>query len=182
MHLSLPKRQTHSRGALAAAGLALSFSSACLAPGSGGETGTDATGASNCGPSTAVVDYVVDGDTVELEGGERVRYLLIDTPESTNGSNDCYGEESAIFNRDLVEGVEVSLTYDTECRDQYGRLLAYVEVGGVEVNSRLVERGFACVLHIPPNGDERVLEFMNLLAIAQSESRGMWGACAAPCD
>jgi micrococcal nuclease len=156
---------------------------ACLdsAPADETSSGGESTG-SPCGPAVALVEYVVDGDTVELEGGERVRYLMVDTPESTNGADDCYGMEAAIYNRDLVEGREVTLSYDSECRDTFGRLLAYVEVDGVEVNTRLVEFGFACVLHIPPNGADRLQEFMNFQAIAQSESRGMWGACASPCE
>ena len=58
-----------------------------------------------------------------------------------------------------------------------GRLLAYVSVGGVEVNSLLVERGYACVLHIPPNGADRVVEFETLEAEAKAAGRGMWGSC-----
>jgi endonuclease YncB( thermonuclease family) len=52
---------------------------------------------------------------------------MIDTPEITQGKHDCYGEEARQYNEDLVLGQEVSLTYDQECEDPYGRLLAYVE-------------------------------------------------------
>jgi micrococcal nuclease len=136
-----------------------------------------------CGPSTAVVERVVDGDTVELDDGTRVRYLLVDTPESTNGKDDCYGTEATEFNRQLVEGKSVHLEYDVECEDQYGRLLAYVEVADREVNSLLVERGYACVLHIPPNGDDRVDQFEELEQIADAGGKGMWGACSdVTCD
>ena len=134
-------------------------------------------GGSECGPTTAVVARVVDGDTVELDSGERVRYLLVDTPESTGGRDDCFGTESTDFNRSLVEGKEVELSYDVECEDAFGRLLAYVTVNGREVNSLLVERGMACVLHIPPNGEERADEFATLEAVAEAGMVGMWGAC-----
>lgn len=135
-----------------------------------------------CGPDSGVVARVIDGDTVELESGERIRYLLVDTPESTT-SVECYGPEAKGFNGDLVEGAEVTLRYDTECTDRFDRLLAYVSVAGREVNSILVERGFGCVLHIPPNGADRVEEFRSLQEVARAEGRGLWGACPEnPCN
>ena len=130
-----------------------------------------------CGPSEAVVARAIDGDTVELESGERVRYLLIDTPESTNGANDCYGHEAAQFNAQLVEGKTVQLEYDEVCTDKYDRLLAYIELDGRSINELLVERGYACVLHIPPNGDDRAADYEALEAAAKAGMVGMWGAC-----
>jgi len=132
-----------------------------------------------CGPGSARVARVIDGDTIELAdaAGTKVRYLLVDTPESTGGADDCWGEESKEYNRSLVEGQAVSLAYDVECTDRFDRLLAYVSVGGREINSLLVERGHACVLFIPPNGEDRKGEFEALEATAKAEGRGMWGAC-----
>ena len=125
---------------------------------------------------------MVDGDTIELESGEKIRYLMIDTPESTT-EIECYGEEAKEFNASLVEGKEVQLEYDVECEDRFGRTLAYVTVDDREVNSLLVERGFACMLYIPPNGEDRVSEFESLEAVAESENRGLWGACEVnPCN
>jgi|SRR5690606_6917318 len=134
------------------------------------------------GPDTAVVVRAVDGDTVDLDTGDRVRYLMVDTPESTT-EVECYGPEAAAFNADLVEGVEVELRYDEELTDSYGRLLAYVSVEGREINALLVERGFACVLYIPPNGAGRRDEFESLEATARAQARGLWGACPEiPCN
>lgn len=159
--------------------------SACVLepPSAEGEATGDAstTTGNPCGPTEAVVDFVVDGDTIQLTTGERVRYLLVDTPE-TSPPAECFGPEAATFNEQLVEGKSVTLAYDAQCFDNFDRLLAYVSVEGIEVNSRLVERGYACVLHIPPNGNARVAEFENLAAAAEANARGMWGACASPCD
>ena len=130
-----------------------------------------------CGPETAVVARVVDGDTVELDTGDRVRYLLVDTPESTGGAHDCFGANAAALNRELVLGKPVALTYDAECTDRYDRLLAYVTVGGRDVNRLLLERGYACLLHIPPNGDDRLADYTAAEAEARAGRRGMWGAC-----
>lgn len=134
-------------------------------------------GGSTCGPSEAVVARVIDGDTVELDSGERVRYLLVNAPETTNGHDDCFGQNAAQFNSDLVLGKTVQLTYDTRCTDVYGRLLAYVSVGGQEVNSLEVQRGYACVLYIPPDGDARHAEFEQYEAEAKAAGKGLWTAC-----
>ena len=134
-------------------------------------------GGSPCGPSEATVDRVIDGDTIVLASGEKVRYLLMDAPETTNGHMDCYGSNAAQFNSDLVLGKTVTLAYDVECTDMYGRLLAYVSVDGTEVNSLMVQRGYACVLHIPPDGDARYDEFKAYQADAKANNRGLWGAC-----
>lgn len=134
-----------------------------------------------CGPSKGVVARVVDGDTIELASGETIRYLMVDTPE-TFGELECYGEEAKQFNTDIVMGQEVTLKYDTECTDRFDRTLAYVSVGDREVNALLIERGFACVLYIPPNGAERKTELESLESIAKQQNRGLWGACASnPC-
>lgn len=134
-----------------------------------------------CGPSSGIVGRVLDGDTIELESGEKIRYLMIDTPEVGNNL-ECYGEEAKQLNTELVAGKEVNLIYDVECTDRFDRLLAYVSVGDREINSLLVERGYACVLHIPPNGTERKAEFDSLESLARQANRGLWGACATtPC-
>jgi micrococcal nuclease len=139
--------------------------------------GTDAPG-SSCGPSHGTVMRVIDGDTAVLATGEKIRYLLIDAPETTNGHTDCFGQNAAQFNSDLVLGKDVELTYDTECMDLYGRLLAYVTVGGQDVNALEVQRGYACVLYIPPDGEMRHAEFEQYEALAKAAGRGMWSACA----
>ena len=137
-----------------------------------------------CGPSTATVASVIDGDTIVLDTGEKVRYLMVDTPEITSGKNDCYGEEARAYNEELVLGQEVSLTYDVECTDRYGRLLAYVEAPDGEMNTLLLERGFACLLVLPPNGADRESEFASLELEARQSGEGLWTACdgAVACD
>lgn len=139
---------------------------------------------SPCGPTSGVVARVIDGDTIELESGEKIRYLLVDTPESTT-TTECFGPESATYNRELVEGKAVALAYGVECEDRFGRTLAYVtEAGsGREINTLLVERGYACVLFIPPSGADRADEFDLIEDRARAENRGLWGACEdIPCN
>ena len=129
-----------------------------------------------CGPSTATVTRVVDGDTIEIDTGERVRYLLVDTPETFDGP-ECYGPEATLANKALVAGRQVNLKYDVECTDTYDRLLAFVEVDGVDVSASLIENGFGCVLHIPPNGESRIEAYLSLEDDAQAKGAGLWGSC-----
>lgn len=160
-------------------GAAALLALAVPACGSGGDDG-----GSTCGPTAAIAQRVIDGDTIELDSGERIRYLLVDTPESVNGATDCYGHNAAQLNSDLVLGKPITLAYDDSgCTDRFGRLLAYVSVDGQEVNRILVERGYACVLYIPPAGTARHTEFEELELRARTEGRGMWSACpVVTCD
>jgi len=131
---------------------------------------------SACGPSEAVVMHVVDGDTIDLDSGDRVRYLMIDSPESTT-EQECWGAEAKQANAALVEGKTVRLRYDVECEDEYGRLLAYVELANQEINRVMVERGHACVLQIPPNGETVLDEYRDLEYAAELLGKGLWAAC-----
>lgn len=134
-----------------------------------------------CGPESGEVAQVTDGDTITLMGGEKIRYLLVDAPETTGGKEECYGLEASELNSALVLGRGVSLRYDPSgCTDRFQRKLAYVSVEGREVNRLLVERGFGCVLFVAPAGAERRVEFEELEKQARAERRGLWGACSPP--
>jgi micrococcal nuclease len=139
---------------------------------------------SPCGPRTGVVTSVIDGDTIELQSGVRIRYLLSDTPETTGGKRDCFGPEAVARNKGLVDSQTVTLTYDeARCQDTFGRTLAYVSVGLTEVNATLVREGLACALFVSPAGQARREEFETLESEAKTARAGMWGQCTmVPCD
>lgn len=138
---------------------------------------------STCGPTQATVDWVIDGDTIALVSGEHVRLILVDTTEITSDVEECWGQNAHQFTTDMIGGREIELEYDGECRDQYGRLLAYVSVDDVEVNRALLEQGQACLAYFPPNGDDRVFEYQQLETAARTDDLGMWGECdPVPCD
>ena len=110
------------------------------------------------------VARVVDGDTVLLADGERVRYLGIDAPELNNGPGksripEAGSREATQANARLVEGLPVRLLRDQTERDRYGRLLRYVFCGGVFVNARLILDGHARLYILPPD-----TRFADLLA------------------
>ena len=126
--------------------------------------------------SEAVVRRVVDGDTVQLVGGERVRYIGIDTPELHHPRKPVqhYAREAMEFNRRLVEGKKVRLEWDVERRDRYKRLLAYVFLeDGTFVNGELLRQGYAHLLTIPPNV-KYVDRFVRLQREARENGRGLW--------
>ena len=115
---------------------------------------------------------------------DTVRYIGIDTPETVKPGTpvQCGGPEAHAVNERLVGGRTVTLRFDAERRDVYGRLLAYVYLparpGGrpLFVNAELVRRGLARTLTIPPN-DSLAPLFARLAARAGVAGRGLWGRC-----
>lgn len=126
------------------------------------------------------VTRVVDGDTIELENGERVRYIGIDTPETVDPRKpvQCFGVEASKKNKELVEGKSVRLEKDVTDRDKYNRLLRYVWIGDTFINLELVKQGFAHSYSYPPD-----IKYQDQFRAAQKEARetkaGLWGACPA---
>ena len=130
---------------------------------------------------SATVIEVTDGDTIvaQLADGaiEDIRYIGINTPESTPDQPlECFGHEASDANEALVGGREVQLSFGPERRDDYGRLLAYVQVDRLSVNAELVKRGYARTLTIAPN-DARAPEFRALEAAAGRAGAGLWATC-----
>jgi micrococcal nuclease len=124
---------------------------------------------------------VVDGDTVDLTSGARVRLVQIDTPE-VYYSPECYGEQASAVTRRLVPpGTLVRLAPEprTDAVDQYGRLLRYVfrVRDGLNVNVELVREGAAA----PYFYDYRRGRYADLLVRLASRARarhlGLWGRC-----
>jgi len=137
-----------------------------------------------------LVKRAVDGDTLLLESGERVRLIGIDTPEmheskklyrdSERSKQDTktiqeMGRRAAEFTRNLVEGKPVRLEFDVDRYDKYKRLLAYVYLvsDGTFVNAKIIEEGYASVMTYPPNV-KHTDEFVKLYRQARENNRGLW--------
>ena len=123
------------------------------------------------------VARVVDGDTFVLEGGERVRLIGVDTPETVHPSKpvEYFGKEASAFTKSMIEGKRVRLVFDVRERDRYYRLLAYVYLeDGTFLNAELVKQGYANVSTFPPNVRHAEL-FRSLEREARENSRGLWG-------
>lgn len=129
----------------------------------------------------ATLARVVDGDTLELRDGSRVRLIGIDTPETVHPDfgDECYGDEaSRATERILRPGDRLRLVFDVERYDRYQRLLAYVYRAADDafVNARLVKRGYASVETVPPNV-AHADRFRRLAREAREAGRGLWSAC-----
>lgn len=122
---------------------------------------------------------VIDGDTIEIEGGERVRYIGIDTPETLDPRKpvQCFGAEASNKNKELVEGKMARLEKDIMDRDKYNRLLRYVWVDGVLINYELVKQGFAYSYSYPPDVKYQD-QFINAQQEAMKLKRGLWNSCS----
>lgn len=116
-----------------------------------------------------IVFKVIDGDTFEIETGEKVRFIGIDTPER----NEPYYEEAKLFLTSKIQGRKVTLQKDVSDKDQFGRLLRYVYSGGELINLELVESGYAKAVSYPP--DTRFNEIFNQAeSYAKSKGAGIW--------
>lgn len=125
------------------------------------------------------VARVIDGDTVELVNGDRLRYIGIDTPEEVDPRKpiQCFAKEAAAANQALVEGKSIISYKDTSLRDKYGRWLGFVYLNdGTFVNLELVQKGFAFSYPYKPD-ISRAREFEKAETEARFAGRGLWTAC-----
>lgn len=122
---------------------------------------------------------VVDGDTIVVdlnEKQEKVRFLLIDTPESVHrdaSKNTEFGKIASDFTKNLLENQKVSLEFDVAERDRYGRLLAYVYLDDEMINETLLKEGMAKVTVFQPNV-KYVDRFRELEKEARDNKIGIW--------
>ncbi len=142
-------------------------------------------------PGDVYVLRVIDGDTIVLNTGEKVRYIGVNTPEISDNKNkvECFAVDAYNANKSLVEGKIVRLEKDISNTDKYDRLLRYVYVadpsyvstpGGqikeLFVNDYLVKYGYAQVATYPPD-----VKFYKQLLNSQTEARssllGIWKTC-----
>ena len=140
------------------------------------ETCTDVTNATTRGgaePSASsqgsLVRRVIDGDTIVLANGSRVRYIGIDTPER----GEPFFDEATEYNRRLVEGARVQMVKDESDKDRFGRLLRYVLAGDILVNAELVREGLAEAKRYEPDVKFAGC-FDGLMQEARDAERGMW--------
>jgi micrococcal nuclease len=166
----------HTRTLIVLALVASTLSSAC----EGGATPAASEGADD---TNAVVDRVVDGDTlvVTIAGDEeRLRLIGVDTPETVkpDAPVECFGPEASQFTKDLLPtGTWVLVQRDVEARDDFDRLLGYVFLAdGTFVNLELLRQGFATPLTIEPN-TAYADAFADAARSAEDRGLGLWAAC-----
>ena len=127
----------------------------------------------------ATVVHVVDGDTIDVQFNdgrkERVRMLLIDTPETKHPRLGVqpFGPEASAFTKESLSEKKVVLEMDVSERDKYGRILAYVWLENENFNRKLLEQGLARVAIFPPD-IKYVDEFEKVQEQARQSKRGIW--------
>ena len=126
------------------------------------------------------VEKVVDGDTIRIykDGQvERIRLLLIDTPESVHSEqykNVAIGTVASNFTKDFLAGHKVYLEYDQELQDRYGRTLAYVyREDGQSLNKALLYASVAKVPLYQPN-DKHYEEYKAIEREVRPKGKGIW--------
>ena len=135
-------------------------------------------------PSPDALSYevicAIDGDTllISVFGVETtVRLIGVDAPESVHrdsSKNTPEGELASLWMKRFIEGKRVTLEYDQERKDQYGRTLAYVYVNGIMVEDALLSAGMARTLTMEPN--TRYQHHFELLEKqARDGGNGFWG-------
>jgi micrococcal nuclease len=133
-------------------------------------------------PNIEYVQRVVDGDTLVLGTGERVRLIGVDAPESKrpNTPVEYFGREAAAFTRRMVEGKRVRLEYDPanaarghKDNTSQRRTLAYVFLeDGTLLNAEIIKQGYGYALTRYPFS--RMQEFRRLEREAREQRRGLW--------
>ncbi|MDR0911469.1 MAG: thermonuclease family protein [Methanobrevibacter sp.] len=94
-------------------------------------------------------DYVVDGDTIDVEGVGRIRFVGVNTPE--RGDNPGY-TDAKNFIKELCLGKTIYLDIDDKKEeDRYGRVLAVLYVDGININEALLKMGYAEIMYMPPS-------------------------------
>jgi len=124
----------------------------------------------NQGGRTVSVTKVLDGDTVELNNGQKVRFIGINTPEKGKK----FSTEAANLTAELVsEGIIIVM--DAEPEDQYNRLLRYVFTSDTFVNAKLVRQGLATTFPVSPN--TKYAELFKCLELEAKENKvGLWSS------
>lgn len=125
----------------------------------------------SCKAELGIVSRVIDGDTFELESGEKVRLIGINAPEIS----DYYGKESKCFLEKMLLLKQVELIDDpiSSKYDRYQRKLCYVFVNGVEINAVMLNEGYAfAYLKFKFS---KSIEYENFQLDAMKNNKGIWG-------
>jgi endonuclease YncB( thermonuclease family) len=129
---------------------------------------------------TATVRHVLDGDSLVLADGRELRLIGVNAPETgRDGRPDQpLARAARTLLASLLEGQRVTLTFETERRDRYQRLLAHARLpDGRDPADILLRQGLAWLVAIPPN----VAHATGRAAIeaeARAAARGVWGEAA----
>ena len=118
---------------------------------------------------SGLAEKAIDGDTILLQNGERLRLIGLDAPEK---GEDCW-EEARDRLQELAVGKSLVLERDASERDKYGRLVRFVYANGLFVNLAMVEEGLAEAFAFEPD-TSRAAEFEEAEASASLGEGCIW--------
>ncbi len=125
----------------------------------------------------AIVATVVDGDTIYLKDGRKIRVIGINTPEigrRGKPSEPFARQAHKTLRRLLTRNKKIGLTYDLDKKDRYKRTLAYVNLeDGRSAAQILLAKGLAYSIVVPPN-DARIDCYRAIEHGAQNSHSGIW--------
>lgn len=122
-----------------------------------------------------VVRKIIDGNTIQLESGETVRYIGVDPPDLNRkeGGAEFYARQTVGYNKKLVFMKKIRLEFDTKKKDDNGHILAYVFVKKTFVNADLIRNGYARANVTAPN-----VKYKQALLDAEkkaiADDKGIW--------
>ena len=121
-----------------------------------------------------VVRKIINGNTVQLESGEIIKYIGADVPDMNKKEGpEFYARQAVNYNKKLVFMKKVRLEFDAKRKDENGNMLAYVFVNKNFVNAELIRNGCARAEVTPPN-----LKYKGVLLDAQkkamADDKGIW--------
>ena len=128
--------------------------------------------------AVALVERVIDGDTIVISGGVHVRLLGVDTPETKRPHTPVqpFGPEASEFTRSHVDGRRVRLEFDKERYDKYDRVLAYVYLDDWFLNEELIRAGLGRAITNHPYSEAMKRRFRAAEREAKNERLGIWGS------
>jgi micrococcal nuclease len=135
-------------------------------------------------PGFYTVTRFSDGDTIVVSmmgKDEAIRFIGVDTPEThkPNTPVQCFGPAASAYTKNIIGDSKVRLESDalSSNRDRYDRLLRYVYLpDGTLLNENLIKNGFG--FYYPYFAFTKSAQFDVAQKSAQSESKGLWGACS----
>lgn len=119
-----------------------------------------------------MVRRVLDGDTMELQGGDRLRLLAIDTPEKGEPLHD----EAAAFLARKALGQFADIKYANQRRDKYGRHLGYLYIDTLFVNKAIIDSGYGYLYLFDDNDlkSDQVKMLLDAQRSAIERRVGLW--------
>jgi micrococcal nuclease len=125
-----------------------------------------------------VVSRIIDGDTMELMGGDRLRLLALDTPEE---GETFYAEATELLSQ-LSLGETARIEYSHRRRDKYGRLLGYLYIDSQFINKTVIDSGLGYVYLFSDNdlASDQVRSMIAAQRSAIERRVGLWSLSHAP--